>query len=93
MSKVANIVAFRHLPTRLQGAPPAVVSAYQKAVRDKLVASGRFYLVTTQLDEATVLRTTLMNPQTSDTDLEALLAALRDTGDSITFDALQASAD
>lgn len=89
----ANIVAFRHLPTRLQGAPPAVVSAYQKAVRDKLVASGRFYLVTTQLDEATVLRTTLMNPQTSDADLEALLAALRDTGDSITFDALQASAD
>ena len=88
----ANIVTFRHLPTRLQGAPPAVLSAFQKTLREKLIASGRFYLVTTQLDGATVLRTTLMNPQTSDDDLEALLSALRETGDGINVEALHTSA-
>lgn len=89
----ANIVTFRHLPAHMQEAPPAVLSAFQKTLRDTLVASGRFYLVTTQLDGATVLRTTLMNPQTSDADLEALLEALRDTGQRISIDALHASCD
>lgn len=88
----ANIVTFRHLPAHLQGAPPQVLSAFQKTLRDELVASGRFYLVTTQLDGSTVLRTTLMNPQTSDADLEALLSALRETGQGISTDALHASA-
>lgn len=79
----ANILTFRFLPEKLRGAPPLVVSTFQQQLRTKVVDSGTFYLVTTQLDGATVLRTALMNPLTSDADLAALLTTIRDTGRSI----------
>ncbi len=79
----ANILTFRHLPDRIRLAAPAVVSDFQRQLRTKVVDSGDFYLVTTQLDGATVLRTALMNPLTSDADLRGLLTTLRDVGRSM----------
>lgn len=76
----ANIVTFRHLPNALQGQPDDVISAFQRDLRQQLVESGSFYIVTTSIDGATVLRTTVMNPFTTDTDFEQLLDALRVIG-------------
>ncbi len=76
----ANILTFRHLPARVAAAPDAIQSGFQRLLRQTVVASGEFYLVTTTIDGSTVLRTTLMNPLTSDCDLETLLETLRATG-------------
>ncbi|HEX8437472.1 pyridoxal phosphate-dependent decarboxylase family protein [Archangium sp.] len=69
-----NIVCFRHTP---QGVPAAELDALQLRLRESLVTSGDFYLVQTTLGGRVWLRTTLINPLTTDEDLEALLQALR----------------
>jgi L-2,4-diaminobutyrate decarboxylase len=66
-----NIVCFRYLP-----AGTADVDALQSTLRDTIVQSGTFHLVKTVLRGATYLRTTLINPLTTDADLETLLATV-----------------
>lgn len=52
--------------------------AQQLRIRERVVESGAFYLVQTRLrDEEMFLRTTLINPLTDESDLEALLRAIR----------------
>jgi L-2,4-diaminobutyrate decarboxylase len=51
----------------------------QDLIRDKLVASGRFLIVRTALRGKVYLRTALMNPLTTEADLDALMAAVRAT--------------
>jgi L-2,4-diaminobutyrate decarboxylase len=48
-------------------------------VRDAIVRSGAFHLVKTSLRGRTYLRTTLINPLTTEADLEALLARVETT--------------
>jgi L-2,4-diaminobutyrate decarboxylase len=74
-SPEANIVCFRYAPV---GLAPAERDALQTRIRQRLVESGRFYLVQTRLADGVYLRTTLINPLTSDADLAALLDAIRD---------------
>jgi len=69
-----NIVCFRHTP---RGLPESELDALQARLRDTLVTRGDFYLVRTTLAGRVWLRTTLINPLTTDADLEALLEALR----------------
>lgn len=69
-----NIVCFRYRPV---GFPEAQLSALQERLRAAVLAEGTFYLVQTRLDDALYLRTTLMNPLTSDADLAALMERLR----------------
>jgi L-2,4-diaminobutyrate decarboxylase len=69
-----NIVCFRHTPP---GLSPAARDALQGHLRERLVREGGFYLVQTTLPGGVYLRTTLINPLTTDADLDALLAALR----------------
>ena len=69
-----NIVCFRHTP---RDVPAQELDALQVRLRETLVTSGDFYLVQTVLGGRTWLRTTLINPLTTDADLDALLAALR----------------
>ncbi|WNG51083.1 aminotransferase class V-fold PLP-dependent enzyme [Archangium minus] len=69
-----NIVCFRHTP---KGLPASELDALQVRLRESLVTSGDFYLVQTTLGGRVWLRTTLINPLTTDEDLEALLEALR----------------
>jgi len=68
-----NILCFRYRPA---GTADAEVDALQSALRDTIVQSGTFHLVKTVLRGATYLRTTLINPLTTDADLETLLATV-----------------
>lgn len=69
-----NIVCFRHTPA---GLPPSEWDALQTHLRERLVTRGDFYLVQTTLPRGVHLRTTLINPLTSEADLNALLETLR----------------
>ncbi len=68
-----NIVVFRHVPDGVSD-----LDALQARIRQRVVASGAFYLVQTRLRGALWLRTTLINALTTDADLGALLIALRE---------------
>lgn len=68
-----NIVCFRYLPEGVSDP-----DALQARIRERVVASGAFYLVQTRLHGALWLRTTLIHPLTSGSDLDALLSSLRD---------------
>lgn len=81
-----NIVAFRWLPRRLQDASADLVNRVQREIRHRLIRSGRFYIVQTELNGLAVLRVTLINPLTTTDDLDALLDAIRETGHAIVAD-------
>ncbi len=68
----ANIVCFRFVPEGVSD-----LDALQLAVREELVQSGAFYLVKTRLRDRTWLRTTIINPRTTEADLTALIDAIR----------------
>jgi len=65
MPPQTNIVCFRH------------AAGDQAALRKQLVESGAFHLTQVQLHGQVWLRTTVMNPFTAESDLDALLEALR----------------
>lgn len=69
----SNIVCFRYAPEFIADA-----DAFQARARDTIVREGSFYLVKTTLRSRTWLRTTLINPLTTEADLEALLARVED---------------
>ena len=69
-----NIVCYRHKPRGVTGAP---LDAHNKALRQRVVEDGRFYIVGTQLDGAFWLRSTIMNPLIEPADFDALLEHLR----------------
>ncbi len=75
-----NIVAFHYEPRELRDAPVDRIDAFQLQLRRAVVESGEFYLVQSRLDGRPVLRTTMMNPLTTEGDLHALLACLRRMG-------------
>jgi L-2,4-diaminobutyrate decarboxylase len=75
-----NIVAFRHVPRKLQHAPIEQIDALQARLRRAVVESGRFFLTQTRLDGRCVLRTTIINPLTTIDDLLALMDCLREMG-------------
>jgi L-2,4-diaminobutyrate decarboxylase len=75
-----NIVAFRHLPDELRGAPQERVDAFQLRLRRAVIESGEYYLVQSRIDGHHVLRTTMMNPLTTEEDLRGLLECLRRFG-------------
>lgn len=69
-----NIVCFRHTPP---GVPASELDALQSHLRERLLTRGDFYVVQTTLPKGVHLRTTLINPLTSEADVDALLEALR----------------
>ncbi len=71
----SNIVCFRYRPPELED---AALDALQAAIRARLLASGKFYIVQTVLRGRTWLRTALMNPFTEPTHLDALLDAVEE---------------
>jgi L-2,4-diaminobutyrate decarboxylase len=78
-----NIVAFRYLPPELRSAPTERVDQLQLQLRRAVIESGEFYLVQSRLDGRPVLRTTIMNPLTTEEDLRALLKSLRRHGSAL----------
>jgi L-2,4-diaminobutyrate decarboxylase len=75
-----NIVVFRHVPPSLRGAAPERLGRFQLELRRRLVESGQFYIVSTNLDGVGALRVTIINPLTTPDHLDQLLDALREHG-------------
>jgi L-2,4-diaminobutyrate decarboxylase len=75
-----NIVAFRYTPRHLAKAPPEQIDALQLRLRRTVIESGEFYLVQSRIDDRPVLRTTFMNPLTTEDDLGMLLDCIRRFG-------------
>ena len=69
-SPQANIVCFRYCPA---GIPAEQLNSLNAKIRKEIVADGRFYIVQTQLSDRLYLRTTLMNPFTTNQQMEELL--------------------
>ncbi len=78
----ANIVCFRHVP---KSAPPAAreLDRLQAEIRARLLASGKYYVVQTRLPRGLFLRTTIINPLTTENDLSSLLDEVRSIARSI----------
>jgi L-2,4-diaminobutyrate decarboxylase len=75
-----NIVVFRHVPDALRDAPPERLGRFQMDLRRRLIESGQFYIVSTNIDRVGALRVTIINPLTTPDHLDQLLDALRDQG-------------
>lgn len=75
-----NIVAFRHVPEELRAMPLAMQGEFQRKLRRRIIESGEFYLVATNLNGTDALRVTLINPLTTPDHLDQLLTALRRIG-------------
>jgi L-2,4-diaminobutyrate decarboxylase len=71
-----NIVCYRHRPRNLQPGP--ALDAHNRALRQRVVEDGRFYIVGTQLPGGYYLRSTIMNPLTEPSDFDDLLGHLRE---------------
>jgi L-2,4-diaminobutyrate decarboxylase len=78
-----NIVAFRYIPPELRDAAAERIDAFQLRLRRAVIESGEFYLVQSRLDGRPVLRTTMMNPLTTEEDLRTLFDCLRRFGESL----------
>ncbi|MCC6996881.1 MAG: aminotransferase class I/II-fold pyridoxal phosphate-dependent enzyme [Deltaproteobacteria bacterium] len=74
LAPAQNIVCFRHTPA---GVAAADLDALQARVRDRVIQAGQAYLVKTGLPAGVFLRTTIINPLTTDADLDAVLDAVR----------------
>lgn len=72
-----NIVVFRYVPRGAAGQSLAEIGELNRAIRRRLMESGEFYIVQTNLDGAGALRVTVMNPLTDESDLDRLLDAIR----------------
>ena len=72
-----NIVVFRHVPSGWQNMAPEHLGRFQLELRRRLIQSGDFYIVSTNLEGIGALRVTIINPLTTPRDLDQLLDALR----------------
>ncbi|NVB81274.1 MAG: pyridoxal-dependent decarboxylase [Kofleriaceae bacterium] len=70
-----NIVCYRHRPAGI--APGPALDAHNRALRQRVVEDGRFYIVGTQLPGGYHLRSTIMNPLSEPTDFDDLISHLR----------------
>ncbi len=74
----ANIIVYRSLPAQIRSADRETQNQFQFQLRDQLVHSGDFYIVQTVIDDIAYLRMVVMNPMTTETDLNRLLNKLRE---------------
>jgi L-2,4-diaminobutyrate decarboxylase len=72
-----NIVVFRYTPDYTRAFTPQQLGQFQLELRRRLIESGQFYLVATNIDGVGALRTTLINPLTTPDHLDQLLDAIR----------------
>jgi L-2,4-diaminobutyrate decarboxylase len=74
-----DIFCFRYEP-RGVALDAARRSALQAAIREALLADGRYYVTSTRLDGETWLRVTILHPGVSEDSLRGLLEAVRASG-------------
>lgn len=77
---MCNILCFRHIPGGVKPESLSVeaLDKHQAKIRQRVLASGKFFLVQTRIGDALYLRCTLMNPYTTEQDLVRLLALIRE---------------
>lgn len=78
-SPEANILCFRYKVE--EEIEPENTDKLQVQLRAAAIASGKFYLVQTRLNDRVWLRVTLMNALTTEDDLDALIVFLRRTAE------------
>ncbi len=78
-----NIVAFRYVPKQLADSDPDRIGEFNRTLRRRLIESGEFYIVQTNLDGVGALRVTIINPLTTASHLSDLLDAIRQVGEAI----------
>lgn len=76
----ANIVCFRYRP---DGMETEELNRLNAAIRDKIVKEGKFYIVQTELEDNLWLRVTIINPLTTEEDLQLLLDTIEKTAGGI----------
>lgn len=69
----SNIICFRYVPDNFNGD----INDLQKTIREKILKTGSFYIVKTDLDSKTYLRCTVINPLTTENEFSDLLALIR----------------
>lgn len=74
LAPVSNIVCFRYV----KGCRPEDYDLLNQKIRRALLEDGEFYIVATQLKQGYYLRTTFMNPFTTQEHTTALLSKIRD---------------
>jgi L-2,4-diaminobutyrate decarboxylase len=72
-----NIVVFRYVPAAVKDLAPERLGSFQLELRRRLIESGDFYIVSTNIDGIGALRVTVINPLTTPEDLDQLLEGLR----------------
>ena len=70
----SNIVCYRHRPVGVEG---AALDGHNRALRERAVKDGTYYIVGAQLPAGYYLRSTLMNPLIETSDLDGLISHLR----------------
>ncbi|MDF9794763.1 L-2,4-diaminobutyrate decarboxylase [Catalinimonas alkaloidigena] len=75
MPPATNIVCFRYRPEKQDETEAEQLNAY---IRQQLLEEGEFYIVQTRLKNKLYLRTTLMNPFTTEKELNALLERIEE---------------
>jgi len=78
----ANIVCFRYAPSDV---PAFRLNALNAQIRQQILEDGKFYIVKTQLRNNVFLRTTLMNPFTTEAMLDDLLDGIIRKGEELTL--------
>ena len=78
-----SIVCFRYAPPRLKGDDHAL-DALNKRVMEDVQASGAAFLTQTTLDDRFALRACVLHYATTESDLAALVDAVRETGARLT---------
>jgi L-2,4-diaminobutyrate decarboxylase len=78
-----NIVVFRHAPPSMREASPQRMGKFQMELRRRLIESGAFYIVSTNIDGMGALRVTIINPLTTPDHLGQLLDEIRKAADAI----------
>ncbi|ELY64111.1 pyridoxal phosphate-dependent decarboxylase family protein [Natronococcus jeotgali] len=76
-----NAVVFRYRPR--EGMTDAEAGRLNAAVRRELLADGRAVVARTEVDDATSLKLTLLNPTATVEDVGAILEAVRECGSAV----------
>jgi L-2,4-diaminobutyrate decarboxylase len=73
----SNIVCFRFAPS---GQNDITLNRINSTIREKIVREGSFYIVQVELGGKLWIRVTIINPVTSENDLNDLLIRIKETG-------------
>lgn len=77
-----NIVCFRFRPAGFQGSEEDL-GLLNEALRTKLLRDGSAWITTTELNDRLFLRAAIMNPASSESDMEVLVTLAREAGESL----------